>query len=141
MEIIKLSTNYLAELYEIYTEQFKNESWTLTQIQDSFNNKAVSFYGLFIDGYLVSFVSVLTSLDDINILDIATKEKFKNRGYAKQLLCYIIGLKEKNQTVSLEVKSKNISAISLYKKLGFKTLNVRKKYYKDGDDALCMFLM
>ena len=141
MEISKLSIDSINELYEIYVEQFKNESWTLKQIQDSFNNKFVSFYGIYKNGELVSFASILTSIDDINLLDIATRENFKKRGYAKQLLCYIIGLKKENQTISLEVKSKNKTAISLYEKFGFKTLNIRKKYYKDGDDALCMFLV
>lgn len=141
MEIIKLSIDSINELYEIYEEQFKNESWTLKQIQDSFNNEFVSFFGVYENGKLVSFASILTSVDDINLLDIATRENFKKRGYAKQLLCYIIGLKKENQTISLEVKSKNKTAISLYEKFGFKTLNIRKKYYKDGDDALCMFLV
>lgn len=141
MEIIKLDINSINELYKIYVEQFKDESWTLKQIQDSFNNNNTSFYGIYENNVLASFASILTSVDDINLLDIATCENFKNRGYAKQLLCYIIGLRKENQTVSLEVKSKNLVAISLYEKFGFKTLNIRKNYYKDGDDAFCMFLM
>lgn len=41
--------------------------------------------------------------------------------------------------VMLEVRVSNIPAIGLYKKLGFKTINIRKKYYKDNlEDAFVM---
>lgn len=140
MQIKKLDKSYINELQKIYIEQFGAESWTYEQILSAFNNQAVSFFGVFVDEKLVSFASILTSVDDINLLDIATLEEYKNKGYAKALLKYLISLKKLEQTFSLEVKSKNKPAINLYESFGFKTLHVRKKYYKDGDDALCMFL-
>ena len=139
MEISKLNLNSLAELIEIYNEQFGTEAWTETQILDAFNNNAVSFYGIYENKMLVCFASILESLDDINLLDIATKEDYKNKGLASILMEFLISLKKEEQTFSLEVKSKNKTAIKLYEKFGFKTLHIRKKYYKDGDDALCMF--
>lgn len=141
MEIIKLNLSHLDELYNLYLEQFKNESWTKQQIKDSFNNSAIDFYGVFDNNSLVAFASVMTTVDDINLLDIATKEKYKRRGIAKSLLAFLITLKNKEQSFSLEVKETNQPAIKLYQDLGFKTLSIRKKYYKDGSDAFCMFLM
>ena len=38
----------------------------------------------------------------------------------------------------LEVSTKNIAALELYQKLGFKTLCVKKKFYSNGDDAYAM---
>jgi len=44
-----------------------------------------------------------------------------------------------DKTVFLEVRENNFSAISLYKKIGFKEINIRKNYYKDtGENALIM---
>ena len=40
----------------------------------------------------------------------------------------------------LEVNEHNAPAINFYKKLGFIETNKRKKYYKDGADAIIMFL-
>lgn len=140
MQIQKLNKSYINELQKIYVEQFGAESWTYEQILSAFDNQAVSFYGIFDGNCLVSFASILVSIDDINLLDIATLDSHKNKGYAKALLRFLISQKQPNQTFSLEVKSKNIPAITLYQSFGFKTLHVRKKYYKDGDDALCMFL-
>lgn len=140
MQIVKLDLNDIDELYKIYIEEFKNESWTKKQIIDSFNNNAISFYGIKIDNKIVCFASILETVDDINLLDIATSQAHKRKGYAKTLLKYLIGLKAQGQSFSLEVKETNNPAINLYSMLGFKTLNIRKKYYKDGSNALCMFL-
>lgn len=136
----QLTINDLDLIYELFIEQFKEESWTKEQIISSLMSNSTKFYGIFINNKLVCVASVLITIDDINLLDIATKEEYKRQGLATNLLQYLITLKSDQQTFSLEVKSKNINAINLYKNLGFTTLNIRKKYYKDGDDALCMFL-
>lgn len=140
MQIQKLSLQNLDEIKYIFDEQFQQEAWTQKQIIDSFNNSSTSFYGVFQNQTLVSFASILISPDDVNLLHIATLNAYKKNGYARALLKFLLGLKEHNQTFSLEVKSKNKPAICLYESFGFKTLHIRKKYYKDGDDALCMFL-
>lgn len=141
MHIIqKLSIKNLNELENLYIQQFKDEAWTKEQIKSAFMNNSISYYGIFQKEELISFACIMITLDDINLLDIATKDGYKNKGHAKEMLKFLIGLKNDEQTFSLEVKSKNLPAINLYNSFGLKTLNIRKKYYKDGDDALCMFL-
>lgn len=141
MHIIqKLSIKNLNELENLYIQQFKDEAWTKEQIKSAFMNNSISYYGIFQKEELISFACIMITLDDINLLDIATKDGYKNKGYAKEMLKFLIGLRNDEQTFSLEVKSKNLPAINLYNSFGLKTLNIRKKYYKDGDDALCMFL-
>ena len=39
----------------------------------------------------------------------------------------------KDETITLEVSSTNIGALTLYKKCNFKEVGIRKKYYKDSD--------
>ena len=41
-------------------------------------------------------------------------------------------------SISLEVNEKNLIAINLYKKFGFKKIGSRKKYYNGIDDAIIM---
>lgn len=141
MQIKELNKNNIQDLMLIYNEQFGNESWSREQVLSAFDNPAIAFFGIFCDDILVSFVSVLRTIDDINILDIATLQHYQGKGFAKKLINFLISNRQQNQTISLEVKSKNIRAITLYQLFGFQTLNIRKKYYKDGDDALCMFLL
>ena len=51
---------------------------------------------------------------------------------------YIINFcKKKNiKLINLEVSSKNLTAIQLYKSFDFKEVGVRKKYYKYSDALL-----
>ena len=47
--------------------------------------------------------------------------------------------KEKEySSITLEVNTKNIPAIKLYEKFGFKNVGIRKKYYNGLDDAVIM---
>ena len=139
MEIKQIKINQIDEVYDLICEQFGDEAWSKDQLKDSFNSNSTKFYGLFKNDKLTCFSCVLETPDDVNILYIATKNEFKRQGYAKKMMSFLIdGLKE-NQTLSVEVKSKNVCAIKLYELFNLKTLNIRKNYYKDGDDALCMF--
>lgn len=42
------------------------------------------------------------------------------------------------KVITLEVNKKNIPAIKLYQKYGFKQIGLRKKYYNNIDDALLL---
>ena len=71
---------------------------------------------------------------------IATGLSYRRKGVATKLLSEAIGML-KNLGVNrllLEVNETNIGAIELYKKLGFKQISIRKKYYKGQFDALIM---
>lgn len=140
MEIIKLNKSHINAIHDLCIEQFKNEAWTAQQLISSLENKSTHFYGIFNGEQLVCFASIMQTPDDINLLDIATKDEYKRKGYAKEMLKFLIDIKNENQTFSLEVKETNLNAIKLYESFGFKTLHIRKKYYKDGTNALCMFL-
>lgn len=140
MKIFKLNKLAIDDLLKLYHQQFGEESWSKKQVEDAFNNNAVTFYGIYENSTLVCFASVLESLDDINLLDIATEENYKQKGYASSMLKFLLSLKKPSQTFSLEVKNTNLTAINLYNKFGFKALYIRKKYYKNGEDALCMFI-
>lgn len=68
--------------------------------------------------------------------------KFQKQDLGKQFLsCVIHYFKlSKIDEVSLEVRLSNDAAIGLYKSFGFKQITVRKNYYKNGEDALFMYL-
>lgn len=140
MEIRKIKPNHCELVYNISSTQFKDESWTQDQFLQSISDDNYICAGLFDNGELFSYVIAIQSLDDINILSIATKEEYKHNGYATRLIKWYKNLAQVvEKTLSLEVKSKNTNAINLYQNLGFKKVHERKNYYKDGDTALIMF--
>ena len=140
MEIRKIKPQHLPQLLELSVEQFGNESWTEQQLSSSIVDDNYICAGLFDDEKLFCYVIAIQSLDDINILSVATKEEYKKNGLATRIITWYKNLAmQVEKTLSLEVKSKNTIAQNLYQKLGFKKVHERKKYYKDGDTAIIMF--
>ena len=45
---------------------------------------------------------------------------------------------KKVEQIHLEVSEKNTAALALYEKSGFREIARRRKYYKDGSDAVVM---
>ncbi len=140
MQIKKIDESFLNEIYKISFSEFCEESYSLSQLKDCLNNKDYICLGAFLNNEITSYIIALETVDDINILSIATKKEHKNKGFASSLIEEIKkhALNQK-KSVSLEVKSKNITAYNLYNKLGFKVISKRLNYYKDKDTAIIMF--
>ena len=92
-------------------------------------------------GKIVGYAGVWIVLDEGHITNIAVLEEMRGQGIAytltKSLMQYASNLGVAYLT--LEVRTSNLIAQNLYKKLGFIKVNVRKNYYEDnGEDALLM---
>ena len=88
---------------------------------------------------IIGFVGFKIIFDEIEIMNIVTRQDKRNQGVASDLLSHIIR-KEKARKINLEVNEKSKTAISLYNKFGFKKVGVRTKYYNGTDDAILMTL-
>jgi len=76
-----------------------------------------------------------------HIISLAVIPSMRRRGIGEQLMRKALENMRKIYNVNesfLEVRVSNIPAINLYKKLGFKTIRVIRKYYMDGEDAYLM---
>ncbi|WP_022846423.1 ribosomal protein S18-alanine N-acetyltransferase [Desulfurobacterium sp. TC5-1] len=96
-----------------------------------------------IDGKIVGFVLYWIVEDEVEIHAIIVSENYRRRSIGTALMTSIIEeLKRigKPFTIFLEVSEKNFPAINLYKKFGFKKVAERKKYYRNGDNALVLML-
>ena len=73
-------------------------------------------------------------------MNIVVKKSCRKRGVGEKLLETIITFSKENnyENINLEVSSENEPAINLYKKLGFKEVGLRKKYYNNVVDAILM---
>lgn len=91
------------------------------------------------DDQVIGFISATDLKETCDILSLVVDPEFRNQLVASNLIDYLISeLDENLKIITLEVASKNIPAIHLYEKFGFEIVNVRKKYYADGDDAYLM---
>lgn len=77
------------------------------------------------------------------INNVAVKKNARNQGVGYAMLKKLIelGSSQGVEAFTLEVRISNLSAISLYHKLGFKDAGIRKKFYESpAEDALIMWL-
>ena len=78
---------------------------------------------------------------EVHIITIAVKTAFRQMGIGEALLIAMVdkSIELNADVVTLEVRVSNTTAQQLYKKYGFNTAGVRRKYYTDNsEDALIM---
>jgi [ribosomal protein S18]-alanine N-acetyltransferase len=79
--------------------------------------------------------------DEVHIVNVAVHLEWRRQGVARLLLdaAFECGRRRDMRIATLEVRSSNVPAVSLYESLAFRRVAVRKGYYADnGEDALVM---
>lgn len=92
-------------------------------------------------GLVVGYIVFWTILDESHILNIAVSPFARRKGVGRALMrrCEEISVESNTSYIYLEVRKGNVPAMSLYSKIGYQTIGLRKGYYTDtGDDALIM---
>lgn len=95
------------------------------------------------DKKIIGFIVFSVMYEKAEIIDIAVLNEYQNQNIGTQLISIVEKecIDKKCENVTLEVRQSNQSAISFYKKHGFREVSVRKSYYYDGEDALVMIKM
>jgi ribosomal-protein-alanine N-acetyltransferase len=138
LEIINYSSLYLNDILDIEKKSFVRP-WTKAMFLSSSKNPAAQFK-IALDGQrLVGYCVFQISGNENEILNIAVKPEERGKSYGRKLLEFIfdVSIKKDCKTIFLEVAKNNEKALSLYERLGFKKINVRKKYYAN-EDAIIM---
>ena len=98
---------------------------------------------IFIEGkdVLVAYSVSWIVREEAHLLNLTVHPDFRRRAIARKLLDFNLRFMEEDsvETVFLEVRRSNTSAIVLYEEYGFREFYVREKYYGD-EDALVMGL-
>lgn len=77
---------------------------------------------------------------EAELLRVATRPDRRRQGLARRVLIRALRVLERSgrPRTHLEVASDNVSALSLYERLGFSVAGRRTGYYADGSDAVTM---
>ena len=118
-------------LGSILHQNFASTFHIETEIDSELAIVLVSENSDYIDAYLYA----LDFGDNIDLLSIFVAEEKWNKRIGTKLLKYLIKnyCYQDNKTITLEVSSANIPAYTLYKKLDFKVVGKRNKYYGNED--------
>lgn len=117
--------------------------WSYNILKQELENGKSKYFVAKQENEIVGFAGILLIIDQVNIMNIVVKKYKRNFGIGSSLLEEIIRYsKIHNATsITLEVNEKNIPAIKLYKKYGFKQVGLRRKYYNNEDNAILMDLV
>jgi [ribosomal protein S18]-alanine N-acetyltransferase len=91
-------------------------------------------------GSIVGYLICSRYADVWHLMNIAVDPRFQRQGYARILLDEMLERAGPDEPYTLEVRTSNAPAISLYERFGFRPAGMRPRYYHDtGEDAMIMW--
>lgn len=86
------------------------------------------------------FMLARLCLDEAEILTLAVRPSQQRNGIGQRLVRHAgVSLRDKGaEAIFLEVSIRNIAALSLYRRSGYISCGMRRRYYPDGSDALVL---
>ena len=126
------------KIYKLELECFR-EPWSQKSIESLTQSENFIISTEFDnDGNLIAYAfgECIKSINQAELYRIAVSLKMRNQGLGQKVLKKFINLcaKSQCQIIILEVRENNKSAISLYEKLHFDIVGIRKKYYQNPDE-------
>lgn len=92
-------------------------------------------------GELVGYGIAWIVLEEVHVVNLAVDPSWRRSGIGRRILAALLGAGAQRgaEVATLEVRSRNLAAQRLYESVGFRTVAIRKRYYRDPeDDAVVM---
>ena len=136
ISIKQINENYIDLCFELDSNTLS--LWSKKQWTNEFKKEGTKIFGLLISNFVIGICVFQVVLDEAQINYFVVHKKFRNRGLGSHLMIYLIKKCENLnlKKLLLEVSRSNIIAERFYSRFDFSTVGIRKKYYKDGSDAV-----
>ena len=112
--------------------------WSKKQWIDEFKKEGVNVFGLLLSNLVIGICVFQIVLDEAQINFFVVDQKYRKKGFGSLLMLFLIKQCEvlSIKKLFLEVSHTNFIADRFYSRFEFSTVGIRRKYYKDGSDAL-----
>ena len=144
MKVRRATIEDAKEIFAIEMECF-SVPWSLDSIETELLNEDKKLYYVVEDGNgVVGYAGAWLVYDEGQITNIAIRPSARRQGFGAKLTSALIEecFKRGMHEIFLEVRISNLSALSLYRKLGFTVKGMRKNYYSEPkEDAYIMSLI
>ncbi len=121
-------------------ELFPHDPWSTDQWWRELAQMHNHYFVVESAGVLCGYAGLSVSGSDADIQTVAVADSFQGKGIGRKLLNQLVDRSHELKVafIFLEVRSDNVSALSLYSLFGFHEISKRTKYYADGTDALTL---
>ncbi|MBO5265674.1 MAG: ribosomal protein S18-alanine N-acetyltransferase [Ruminiclostridium sp.] len=126
-----------AEKIHYLEKECFSDPWSLTSLNTQLSSETAVWLVYEEKGEAVGYALGTEVCGEAELYRIAVLSSYRRKGLGERLLSEFTEkcIGRKAEKIFLEVRSRNIPAIALYKKAGFAEIALRKGYYGD-DDAL-----
>ena len=142
VELIDAEERWLPAIAALERQCF-SDPWSVEMLRPELPDDSHDFL-LAVEGdTLIGYVGLMTVLDEGYLSNIAVTPERRRQGIAETLLKALLvrARARKLAFVTLEVRAGNTPAQTLYRKLGFTEVGVRRGYYEHPrEDAVLMTL-
>ena len=139
MEIHTASLRDLGSLRRLESVCFEKDAWSVLDLVAVLSWSEVIRLKAVVDGEMIGFIAgdPRPAQNTGWIATIGVDPRYQGRGIGTALLR---ACEERMNfpRVRLTVRISNDKAISLYEKEGYRTIDIWKRYYNDGEDGLVM---
>ena len=132
MTITKMTEAHIGQIAELEKICF-NDPWSENSIASELNNRLSCWLVAIEDGKVIGYLGSQTVLGETDMMNIAVHPDYRKNGIASNLIGELISklMEQGSHSLMLEVRESNEPAMSLYLKLGFEVVGVRKNYYRN----------
>lgn len=117
--------------------------WSEKSFQDAYSAESNIYLAAVSEEEIIGYCGIWTSYETADLCNIAVAPEHRRQGIAEKILLEA-ARRSKEQgcgKILLEVRQSNYAALSLYQKLGFMQIGVRRGYYSvPEEDAILMQL-
>lgn len=141
LQCLPLQPEHLVDVYRIECVAHTHP-WSEKLIYD-IDSRGGCHHVLLDGGNIVGYFYAQNIVGEMTLLNVAVDPSLQGRGYGKALLNHLIAIGEESKADSiwLEVRDSNQSALGLYEELGFNEVDRRINYYPTAtgkEDAIIM---
>ena len=140
MIITQMNESHVPHIAELEKLCF-NDPWSENSIASELDNRLAFWLVATDEDRVVGYVGSQTVLGETDMMNIAIHPDYRKRGVATMLIeDLILHLTQQgSHSLMLEVRSSNEPAKSLYSKMGFETVGIRRNYYRNPrEDAMIL---
>jgi ribosomal-protein-alanine N-acetyltransferase len=126
IERMSISPPWSREAFRAELEKSKAHFWVVTDDED--------------DDRVLAYAVFALPGEQAHLQTIAVRPEYRKKGIATYLLRQIISfvMRQKADSIVLEVRRGNFAAVQLYQSLGFVVIHTIQRFYPDGEDAYSM---